>query len=313
MSRQQRKLRIEDPSIFLSYAKKDKNKVRKIYNKLLDEKLNPWVDFEDLLPGEDWEQIILSTIRKARLVLVFLSKNSVSKRGYVQKEITEALDMADRMPEGYIYLIPVKLEECQVPSRLAKWHWVELNEETGLEKLVNSIRSNIFKAAERGKSKKKKSNKNIDEKPTPEEIIVNKILARGTFSYCRLKKGKVAICDKAFMEIRPTLPRIFSRLHREIPNKFRLTKQMVHGVIPSSSEYHHEEFLVTKIRNHRKYKYCKIMETSTGKKCHVDNDYLSYIASRYSNTVIYAMGTLLPVVIESHGRLVSIIMPMRDD
>jgi hypothetical protein len=43
----------------------------------------------------------------------------------VQKEIKFALDVADEQPEDTIFLIPLKLEECDVPERLARWHWVD--------------------------------------------------------------------------------------------------------------------------------------------------------------------------------------------
>ena len=44
-------------------------------------------------------------------MLVCLSHNAITKRGYVQKEIRYALDAADEQPESTIYLIPPKLVE----------------------------------------------------------------------------------------------------------------------------------------------------------------------------------------------------------
>jgi hypothetical protein len=39
----------------------------------------------------------------------------VTKTGFVQKEIKIAPDAADEQPEGRIYIIPVRLEDCDVP------------------------------------------------------------------------------------------------------------------------------------------------------------------------------------------------------
>ena len=64
-------------------------------------------------------------MKNSQAVLVCLSNNAITKEGYVQKEIKYALDVADEKPEGVIYLIPVKLEPCQVPGRLSKWQWVK--------------------------------------------------------------------------------------------------------------------------------------------------------------------------------------------
>lgn len=59
----------------------------------------------------------------------------VTKRGYVQKEIRRALDVADEQPEGTIFVIPGRLEKCDVPMRLARWQGVDLFEEKSYSRL----------------------------------------------------------------------------------------------------------------------------------------------------------------------------------
>lgn len=59
----------------------------------------------------------------------------------MQKEIKVALDVADEQPEGAIFVIPVKLEECDVPDRLSAWHWVNIDDAGGYERLVTSLLS----------------------------------------------------------------------------------------------------------------------------------------------------------------------------
>jgi hypothetical protein len=68
------------------------------------------------------------------------SKASINKEGYVQREIRYALDVADEKPEGAIFIIPLRLEECDVPSRLTRWQWVNLFEDGGYENLLRSLR-----------------------------------------------------------------------------------------------------------------------------------------------------------------------------
>lgn len=133
----------QEPLIFLSYAKEDKDRIRNIYRKLKSERLNPWLDVANLLPGQDWDRVIIKTIRNARFVIVFLSNYSVSKRGYVQKEIKEALDVADKMPDGDIFIIPVRLEECIVPDRLSKWQWIDIFRPNGFKKIVRTLKENL--------------------------------------------------------------------------------------------------------------------------------------------------------------------------
>lgn len=126
-------------SVFLCHASGDKPVVRDLYETLQRDGFDPWLDEENLLPGQDWNYEISRAVRNSDVVLVCLSEDSVSKTGYVQKEIKFALDVADEQPEGAIFIIPVKLEECDVPDRLSTWQWVNLNEAGGYERLVAAL------------------------------------------------------------------------------------------------------------------------------------------------------------------------------
>lgn len=126
--------------IFLCHGNEDKPAVRDLYRRLRTDGLDPWLDEQDLVPGQKWEPEIRKAVRRSDVVLVCLSKRSASKEGFVQKEIKFALDTADEKPEGAIYLIPLKLDECQVPDRLAEWQCVNLFERDGYSKLVRALR-----------------------------------------------------------------------------------------------------------------------------------------------------------------------------
>lgn len=126
--------------IFLCHASGDKGRVRDLYHRLRADGLAPWLDEEDLLPGQDWEREIRRAVRNADIVLVCLSQQSVVRKGYVQKEIRIALDVADEQPEGTIFIIPARLEACEVPERLRPLHWVDLFEPRGYERLLEALR-----------------------------------------------------------------------------------------------------------------------------------------------------------------------------
>ena len=74
------------------------------------------MDEEDILVGQDWEREITKAVHATDLVIVCLSGHSVTKKGYIQKEIGLALDVADEQPEGAIFVIPLILEDCEVPE-----------------------------------------------------------------------------------------------------------------------------------------------------------------------------------------------------
>lgn len=125
--------------VFLCHSSNDKPTVRELYRRLLADKIDPWLDEEKLLPGQEWQQEIPKAVRNTDVVIVCLSRGSINKAGYVQKEIKYALDVADEQPEGAIFLIPLKLEECEVPDRLSNRHWVNYFEESGHSKLLKAL------------------------------------------------------------------------------------------------------------------------------------------------------------------------------
>ena len=105
--------------VFLCHASDDKPAVRELYRQLCAEGwLDVWLDEEKLLPGQEWDLEIEKAVEEADVVLVCLSTRSVDKEGYVQKELRFVLNIADEKPEGTIFVIPLRLEECTVPRRL---------------------------------------------------------------------------------------------------------------------------------------------------------------------------------------------------
>ena len=125
--------------VFLCHSKDDKPNVRELYHHLVDDGFDAWLDEEKLMPGQDWDLEIRKAVRESDVVIVCLSNSSITKAGYVQKEIGFALDVADEQPEGGVFIIPARLEECQASIRLSKWQWVNLFEENGYKKLINSL------------------------------------------------------------------------------------------------------------------------------------------------------------------------------
>ena len=126
--------------VFLCHASADKPAVRDLYQRLESDGVDAWLDTEDLIPGQNWQVEIPNAVHESDVVLVCLSDNSVNKEGYVQKEITFALDKALEMPEGRIFLIPVRMENCQVPKKLSSYQWVDIFSDNGYERLMLALK-----------------------------------------------------------------------------------------------------------------------------------------------------------------------------
>lgn len=134
MASQNRKLKV-----FLCHSKDDKPKVRKLYKRLITDGFDVWLDEEKLLPGQDWDLEIQKSVRNSDTVVVCLSKGSITKEGYIQKEIRLALDTADEKPEGTIYFIPARLEDCSIPTKIGRYQYVDLYKKSGYLRLREAL------------------------------------------------------------------------------------------------------------------------------------------------------------------------------
>ena len=124
--------------VFLCHAHADRDPVRALYTRLTKDGVDAWLDKAKLLPGQDWELEIKKAVREADVVVVCLSKQ-FNQAGFRQKEVRLALDTAMEQPEGEIFIIPARLEECNNLESLRKWHVVDLFEENGHEMLVRAL------------------------------------------------------------------------------------------------------------------------------------------------------------------------------
>lgn len=112
--------------VYLSCSSHDIAAVREYYQKLRAAGwIQPWLEEEDLLPGQDLRLEIEKAVRNADAVLVFLSSRSVSQEGSLQRELRLALDVADEKPEGAVFVIPIRLDDCSLPQRLRTWKPVD--------------------------------------------------------------------------------------------------------------------------------------------------------------------------------------------
>lgn len=115
--------------------------MHQLYNQLREDGVSPWLDKANILPGQEWELEIRKAVSDSDAVIVCLSRSAVSKEGFIQKEIRFALDKADEKPTGTIFIVPVRLEECEVPERLSRWQYVDLFADDGYSKLRAALKA----------------------------------------------------------------------------------------------------------------------------------------------------------------------------
>ena len=145
--------------VFLAYAEEDRATVKHLYDELQKAGFEPWMDIAKLMPGQNWPRAIQQAIDVTDFILVNFSHRSVGKRGHFQCELRHALEVAERMPLGEIFLVPVRLSECDVPNEIARTtQYIDLfpDYEAGFKALTNMMTAQILKRRKKGNRKPKR-------------------------------------------------------------------------------------------------------------------------------------------------------------
>ncbi len=197
--------------VFLCHSSNDKPTVRELYQKLRAETwIDPWLDEEKLYPGQDWNMEIEKAVEAADAIIVCLSKGSITKEGYVQRELRTVLDFADYKPEGTLYIIPVRLEECEPPRRLRTWQYADYFEgqrERAFQRLLVSLN---IRADALGLMTEELERKQIEEQGKRE--------AEGRISTPKTPKPEVRKSEERVVSA-PVTEELIEELKKEIPVK----------------------------------------------------------------------------------------------
>jgi len=132
--------------VFISYAREDFELAKRLYDELKSiDGIEPWLDKECLLPGMKWRPATRKAIREADFFLALLSRQSTGRRGFAHSELNDALEILREFPDNQIYLIPIRLDACEMPiEELKEIQRVDFFPEwdEGLEKVLHVLRAN---------------------------------------------------------------------------------------------------------------------------------------------------------------------------
>lgn len=113
--------------VFISYAHEDYGTAKRLYDDLNEQPcVKPWLDEEDLIPGEKRKPAITKAIKESSYFIALMSSKSFGKKGFTQKEVRIALDVLEEIPEGDIFVIPIRIDDCNIPDSLKEYHCVNL-------------------------------------------------------------------------------------------------------------------------------------------------------------------------------------------
>lgn len=127
--------------VFLCHSSEDNAIVKSIFQRLSITGFQPWMDKKSIVGGNEWEHSIRDTLDKTDVVVVCLSQAFSKNNRYVQRELNYAIEIANKKYAGGSFIIPLKLEECNIPDLLLKSHGIDYFDEEGFESLVNALNS----------------------------------------------------------------------------------------------------------------------------------------------------------------------------
>lgn len=131
----------DEQLVFISYTSGDRDRVEPIADALMASGIDAWMDVRRLKAGQNWDFEIRRALDKAAVIVVFISDKSVTKRGYVQREIRLALEKAEEKLVDDIYLIPVLLDEnVTVPDLIKDLQFIRHKDEAFQEKLLDAVK-----------------------------------------------------------------------------------------------------------------------------------------------------------------------------
>ena len=107
------------PRVFIAYVQENLEQARRLYRAFEEAGLQPWLDKEKLFPGQNWPRSIQRAIEVADFFVPCFSKRAVTKRGAFHSELRYALDCATKMPLEDMFILPARLDDCEVPRPVA--------------------------------------------------------------------------------------------------------------------------------------------------------------------------------------------------
>lgn len=159
--------------VFLCHAHADRSVVRELYQRLKGEGwIEPWLDVAKILPGQHWTTVIRQSLAEADSVIILISNNSIDREGFVQREMNLAWDLSLEKPRSVIYLIPLRIEDCEVPFDLRERQWADYFGE-GKDETYNALLQSLklrheqklrVEAEERARQEKQRQKRELDEK-----------------------------------------------------------------------------------------------------------------------------------------------------
>lgn len=125
---------ISDAYVFISYAHPDEEIAKIIESYLVDAGLKVFRDVTNIQPGDNWDLAIEQALDDCDVMVLLLSKHSMPNRKEVYREWIH-------FEQNRKYLIPIFLEDCELPGRLKRINYIDARSglDAALQKILKAI------------------------------------------------------------------------------------------------------------------------------------------------------------------------------
>jgi hypothetical protein len=123
---------------FLSYARKDKEIVRQLFDELLNRNIDLWLDLEDIRGGTVWMDALLTAIQNCHNFLYCISENSIESP-YCAAELAHALRLNKRIIP--VVVRDIQPDRCPQPIRELQWVLIHRDFKFGIDELTSILES----------------------------------------------------------------------------------------------------------------------------------------------------------------------------
>lgn len=128
---------MEKRKLFISYSRDDIEYASKLVDSLRKVGFEVWFD-ANIRTGDEWDDAIEQEIKNSDAMVLILSKSSVNSNN-----VKDEMSFAMQLNKG---INPIKIEECDVPMRLARKQFTDFTQieyEQGIHKLVDDIKHKL--------------------------------------------------------------------------------------------------------------------------------------------------------------------------
>ena len=115
----------DTPEIFILHSNKDKVFVSLLHKFLCEHGHKAWYCGNDITIGANWRNTIYRTIYIVNHVIVVISENLLSKRGFYNYELQIAQELYQNKGESSNFIIPIRIDDYRISGELTKLQYLD--------------------------------------------------------------------------------------------------------------------------------------------------------------------------------------------